>query len=752
MYIDRKLTMALLATSLLPLLGCPQFPEENNASGTTGQNNEQNNTTIDPGPAEERECSRVVEFQGGEGASSVTMAGEFNDWDINATPLERSEGIWRAEVQLEPGDYAYKFVIDGQYEGEPPPDVPTKWAGNFENRNLRVDDCSIPAWKVVSNSVGEDGKISVTLKFVSATGGAKIDPSTLDLSLGNIEFDASSDEVDVDEDQGVITLTYQAEEHGKYSLRASAADVDGRPVQGSPLWLPMWYEEEAFEWQDSVMYLIFTDRFLDSDGTMPVPPIQGVAPIAGYMGGDFNGILQKIEEGYFDEMGVNLLWLSPVYENTDEAWVGGDGFNMFTGFHGYWPIDPLTTESRYGDTQQSSDARLKQVIDAAHARGIRILFDVVHNHVHEDHLYCRENPGWCAKTCTCGNDGCAWEGPDGKPLTCQFAPYLPDLSYRNHEILKRQVNDTMRFAEKFDVDGFRVDAAKHMDHIIMRSLRQRTQELEAKGASPFYTVGETYTGGDGYGLIMNYVADYELHGQFDFPLLYPIRGTFGHDGSFRDLESAVVRSEMAYGDAYMWMSPFLGNHDIPRFSTDALGNDWDPWSSSLDVMAQGPQDSITDEQWNIINRMSMGFAFLLTQPGIPLIYYGDEIGLAGSADPDNRRMMFWDWNAGQAELASRVRALGKARKELEPLRRGARTELWVDDTLYVYARHTGPGEVVIVAMNKGGARTEEVTIPADLGLNGKTLSSVNSERQFVINGTSASIQLNSWEYAVYKVD
>ncbi|MEC9399535.1 MAG: hypothetical protein VX475_18040 [Myxococcota bacterium] len=126
--------------------------------------------------------------------------------------------------------------------------------------------------------------------------------------------------------------------------------------------------------------------------------------------------------------------------------------------------------------------------------------------------------------------------------------------------------------------------------------------------------------------------------------------------------------------------------------------------------------------------------------------------MAGSADPDNRRMMFWNWNAGQAELASRVRALGKARKELEPLRRGARTELWVDDTLYVYARHTGPGEVVIVAMNKGGARTEEVTIPADLGLNGKTLSSVNSERQFVINGTSASIQLNSWEYAVYKVD
>ena len=732
----------LLLLCLLVLTGCPQFADDaqdakNMTSATTN--------SMDPGPAAERECGRTIEFEGAQSATSVFVAGEFNDWDANATPLMRADGIWRAELMLEPGEYAYKFVIDGEYEGSPPPEVPSKWQGEIENRNLRVQDCSIPAFDVVESGVREGGEVFATLKFVSAVGGAKLDPESITLSMNRAPIEPAR----VDVERGIIEVSHKASAFGKHTLRADASDTQGRRIQDAPLWLPQWHEAEVFEWQDATMYLIFTDRFLDSDSTSPVPPIQGVEPIAGYMGGDFRGILQKIESGYFGAMGVNLLWLSPVYENTEQAWSGGDGTSMFTGYHGYWPIDPLTTESRYGDSEQSSDERLKQVIDAAHKRGIRVLFDVVHNHVHEDHIYCRENPAWCARTCTCGSQGCDWEGPAGKPLTCQFAPYLPDLSYRNHAILKRQVDDTVRLAEKFDVDGFRVDAAKHMDHIIMRALRERVHQLEAQGAAPFYTVGETFTGGDGYGLIMNYVADYELHGQFDFPLLYPIRDVFGKEGSFRGLEDAVVRSELAYGEAYKWMSPFLGNHDIPRFVTESLGNDWNPWDSSLDVMDQGPADGISDAQWNIINRLSMGFAFLLTQPGIPLMYYGDEVGLAGSGDPDNRRMMHWEWNPGQQELLERVRALGRARQDHKPLRRGVRTQLWVDDTLYVYARHTGPGEVVIVAMNRGAQRSEAVTIPAELGVTGESFESINSERTLQVNGTQATLALDSWEYAIF---
>ncbi len=741
-------TVFALACAGLLLSGCPQFPDDpdQDPNGTT-QNNTPGVTTgpnNDPNP-QVRSCAQRIEFAGGQSAASVTVSGEFNGWDEAATPLERQGGVWATELELEPGQYAYKFVVDGEYEAAPPPDVYTKWDGGFENRALIVPNCELPAWEVVRNGVSESGEVTATLKFVSGVSGDALDPSTLQLTVNREPLEPAS----VDATSGTVEVRYQAPRFGKFTVRAIARDTSNRQVEGGELWLPMWHEEDEFVWQDSTMYLIFTDRFLDSDGGSPVPPIADVEPIAGYMGGDFRGITQKIEEGYFNELGVNLLWLSPVYENTEERWIGSNG-DYFTGYHGYWPIDPLNAETRYGDTGGTANDRLQELIDAAHERGIRVLFDVVHNHVHEDHSYCQTNPAWCEVTCTCGSNGCGW---DDLPLICQFASYLPDLSYQNHDILTKQVDDTVALAAKFDVDGLRVDAAKHMDHVIMRTLRGRLNEIEAQGAAPFYTVGETYTFTDGHGLIMEYVADYELHGQFDFPLLYPIRDVFGKDAmGFQGLEAAVKISESVYGDFYEWMSPFLGNHDIPRFVTEALGNDPNPWDQSIDVMANAPEDTITDVQWNVINRMSMGFAFLLSQPGIPLMYYGDEVGLAGSGDPDNRRMMDWTWNAGQRELHSRVKTLGQARQALAPLRRGTRKELWVDDTMYVYARIIGPGDVVVVAMNKGDARSVEVTLPADLGLGNTKLVSYNSDREVITGTSTATIELNNWEYAVFAVE
>jgi glycosidase len=773
-------TRALLSLLLLTCWGCPQFAEEperpdqgitTNPDANMGASDiaeapdsdssdvseapdqpEDLSETRDEAPDQDpnphgllpmppRSCETTLRFEGASQAGQLHVAGEFNGWSSTALPMTRQADHWSAQLTLEPGQYAYKFVIDGNFEGNPPPDDYTKWSGAFENRALIVPDCQRPRWHVARQEVDAQGAIEVVLQLEPGASGAPLDPSTLEVSVARSTIRPLVDPV-----SGAVTIRHQAPAPGKYTIRAQVRDTAGNLSEQAPLWLPMWYEQgEPFSWQDSVMYLIFTDRFLDTDGGSPLPPIADVPPIAGYMGGDFRGITQKINEGYFDELGVNLLWLSPIYKNPDTRWPGAG--THFTGYHGYWPIHPLDPESRYGDADADAQTRLKELIDAAHARGIRVLFDIVHNHVHQDHVYCQENPSWCARTCTCGSPGCGW---DELPLICQFAHYLPDLNYRNHPILVRQIEDTIKLAERYDVDGLRVDAAKHMDHIIMRTLRLRLNELERQGASPFYVVGETYTFRDGHGLIMNYVSDHELHGQFDFPLMYFIRDAFGQDASFRALEAAVSLSQQSYGDFYMWMSPFLGNHDIPRFVTEALGNDFDRWDSSLDVMAQGPARSINEAQRNIINRMAMGHAFLLTQPGVPLLYYGDEIGLAGSGDPDNRRMMRWEWNAAQRELFERVAALGQVRKALKPLRRGAtRAQLWVDDDLYVYVRASGPGEAVIVAMNKGaGARSESVLIPASLGLDGVTLKDALSEREVAIVGGRAQISLGSWEYVI----
>ena len=198
------------------------------------------------------------------------------------------------------------------------------------------------------------------------------------------------------------------------------------------------------------------------------------------------------------------------------------------------------------------------------------------------------------------------------------------------------------------------------------------------------------------------------------------------------------------------MSPFIGNHDILRYSTLISGTDQGNWGNSPDLMAGGGGSV---DQWDIINKMSMGFAFVLTQYGVPLIYYGDEIGLAGGGDPDNRRFMSFEpsLSANQDTLLSRVQTLGQLRQDSLALRRGDRELLWVDGDLYVYGRDAGSGEVAIVAMNKGsGTRTEEIAIPSSMGIDGYTLTDGVDGGTISVSGNTASISLGSWQYAIYE--
>jgi glycosidase len=538
-----------------------------------------------------------------------------------------------------------------------------------------------------------------------------------------------------------------------------AQDADGRSIEHEPHFVPLWVEDEPFEWRDATMYFVFTDRFRNSDFGDDIAqnrPIADVPTIANYQGGDFLGVIQAIEEGYFDAMGVNLLWLSPVTENPEGDYLAADRFHRFTGFHGYWPTSARQIEFRWSDARGEAADRLKQLIAAAHARGIRVMFDIALNHVHEDHDYIREHPEWfTAAACPCTTDAgpCNW---DTNPIYCWFIDYLPDLDYQNHAIVERVSADVEWLVREFDVDSFRIDAAKHMNHVIMRRVALRLRDLfEQGGGAEFYLVGETYTGGDGHGLIMRYVNDHELDGQFDFPLLYPIRDAFAFSASFRNLSGGRFTSEDQYGDAYFAMSPFLGNHDIPRFAQLVYdeGRGIDPWAGVPDPM----DGALNDATWNIINRMSMGFAFVLTQPGIPLIYYGDEIGLYGGGDPDNRRPMRFEPFLSEPNriLLDRVQTIGQARQEHNALRRGVFRELWVDDDFFVYARDAGGGVVVIVAMNKGAGRAQGIPIPADLGINGRNLVNTlvdEAPRRIQVRDNNTTVTLASWEYAIFVIE
>ena len=726
-------------------------PDGDADSGDTGASDADASTDVgEGGPV--RSCSTRVTHHA-PGAASVQIAGTFTSW--GDSPIEMTAiggGDFEATVELGAGEHPFKFIVDGEWEYTGMQEIPspalfyTQWVGNNENRNLIIGDCSAPRLETVSAAGGTDG-VSATIQFWRGADGAALDPDALRVTVGGVEVDVA-----IDATTGQITVDESGLPTGKHSIRVWAADAEGRSIEEEPLYIPLWVEPEPFEWQDAVMYFVFTDRFRDADEADR--PIEGVPEIANYQGGDFQGVIDAIEEGYFDDLGVNLLWLSPVQENPDGDWLASDRFHRFSGFHGYWPTHARQIEERWGTEEADSEELLHELIERAHARGIRVLFDVPLNHVHESHEYTELFPEWFgADPCPCTSDSespCYWNDDrvDGGQLMCWFIEYLPDLDYRIHSIAMQMTADVEWMITEFDVDGLRLDAAKHMHHIILRRLTRRIdQRFVEGGGMPLYLVGETFTGGDGHGLIMNYVNDGELDGQFDFPLLYPIQHAFARDGSFRDLSAGRFTSEELYGDAYEWMSPFLGNHDIPRFSAEVFGVP-DAWSGDPDPMNEG----LNDRTWNLVNRMSMGFLFVLTQPGVPLIYYGDEIGLYGGGDPDNRRMMPWgSLSDAQLELRSRVQAIGSIRQDLVALRRGEFRELWVDDTFFVYARVTDDGEIAVVAMNKGSAGSRTVPGFGGVGLSGQRLvDALGGDRSVAVGSDgNGTVTLNPWEYAIF---
>ena len=517
---------------------------------------------------------------------------------------------------------------------------------------------------------------------------------------------------------------------GKHSLHLSAT-IDGVPHSA---WAPLWVEPTPFDWRRSLLYMVMVDRFADSDGE--ATPELGVDTVANYQGGDFGGIQAAIEDGYFAALGVDALWVTPVLDNVDGSFLGIDNVHVYSGYHGYWPISASAIEDRFGGA-----AAFSAFVRAAHANGIRVVLDTVLNHVHEDHDYCVERPAMCRQTCVCGTSGCDW---NARALDCQFASYLPDLDYRDPLTLTRVVDDLMRFVATHDLDGLRLDAVKHMDTAVITAIRARTDAIAAAGGAPFWLIGETFTGASERDLIASFVGPDLLDGQFDFPLFWTIRDAFANDRSFRDLESALRDSENVYGDALTLMSPFLGNHDVERMATALAKNDLGPWGGTIDLVAENTTN--TPARWDIINPLTMAMAFTLTLRGVPLIYQGDEVGLAGSGDPDNRRMVPRALNADRAEILRRVSELGTARRDHPVIALGDRRELWQDDDLYVQGRWMPAADSVIIALNKGDARTVTITLPAELAPSGARFTSILSDRTFVANGDQLELTLSSWEY------
>ncbi len=641
------------------------------------------------GCAPSRDCTARIYAKPHRPVDGVVARGEWDGWAGTALD-EICPCVWYAGLDLEPGDYRYELEVDGKPELNDLEPL-TAYDDDLETEYslLRVEDCAVPAWQVDRVDAWADGTLDIQLTFLQASSGAALD---LDATVATFR-DGSEATVTERPGAGAIQIRAEGLPHGKHTLTIEAADAGG--VTAEPLLLPLWIEDEPFRWEDAILYQVVLDRFASSAGPLDDPSAPA-EQIGLRYGGDLPGLTEKLEQGYFEQLGVRALWISPPYDNPDGTFPGSDG-REYEGYHGYWPVAAREIEPEFG-TPDDLDA----LVSAAHARGIRVLIDVVPNHVHLEHPYWQDRAaGDFHEGCVCGSEGCPWSE---HIETCWFTDYLPDLELRDTAITARQVDDIAWWIERYDLDGVRVDAVPMMPRLTVRHLSYELSRRFERGGTELYVVGETFTGSFGWDQILRYLGPHGLDGQFDFPVMWALRDALAWESTTMvDLEAHLDESERAWAGPGALMAPFAGNHDVTRFLSEAAGDVGQAW----DDPPPAPDD---DEPYR---RLVLAQAVVLTATGLPVIYYGDEIGMPGSRDPDNRRPMRFGDELGEREAwtLEQVRRLGQARACSPALRHGVRETVAVDDDLLAYARDAGDGAPALVVINRGDEQQRSIPVP-----------------------------------------
>ena len=639
-----------------------------------------------------RACEHVFQYvpPPGETPASVTVAGTFNDWAPAAEPLaSQDDGTWRVALDLlglASGSHGYKFVVNGTDWRLDEANPMRRFDDSFVNSKMLVPDCRVPELVLVARTVdGEAGSAHIVVRVDPGVDG-QLDPNSPRVTHGGKTLADTWAPA-----TGLLTVDASDLPPGKQTFRF---DADGPDGPAMPLLVSMWVEPVPFDWRDAIVYFPFTDRFRDEDPAVGPVDCLPADSIANWHGGDWAGITAAIDEGYFDALGVNVLWLNAPMDNPETCVAGNHG-KTYSAYHGYFPSDLFATEAHFGSMDD-----LRALVGTAHGRGIRVIIDLVANHVHEDAADWVEHQadGWFNTDGICKEQG--WEPAE----TCWFETYLPDLDHRNDEVVERYSDMAIWWAREADLDGFRVDAVKHIHPHFFGTLRHKLDaQVTAHADSLFWTVGETFTGawggGQGYDeqLIKSFIGDDMLHGQFDFPLHWLILGAFATgDVPLWELGDAISESHGYYGASAL-MAAFVGNHDLPRFVSLAAGD--------ISVTCPGggspPWDCPPSQPSDPLPYARLGWAttLLAALPEIPLVYYGDEIGLAGAGDPDNRRPMPWgELLEVQEDLRMVVQKVLGARAASPALRRGDVTVVHASSKQLVITR-SWPGDFAVAAFN-----------------------------------------------------
>jgi cyclomaltodextrinase / maltogenic alpha-amylase / neopullulanase len=618
---------------------------------------------------------------------NVQLSGEFNGWTPSRTELKLENGKWVGNLIMNPGSYQYQVVTDGLWKLDPAnPDSVNNNVGGF-NSVMKIglaDKSNMPFLYAVDYDKSEN---EIDIKWTRL-------PSDFFVFWQNIRLDNSY--LEKEEDELGISIPEDAAGIERSYIRVYALNYNGIsnelliPLQnGQVIMDPGLLKRSDKEAQ--IIYNVFIDRFYDGNpaNDEPINDPSVVLPKADYFGGDIKGITDKVRDGYFTDLGINTIWISPVVLNPKGAYgQWKDPKTKFSAYHGYWPISFTLIDPRMG-----TPADLKELVAEAHARGMNVLLDFIAHHVHILHPFYKEHPNWTTSLYL--PDGSLnTEKWDEYRLTTWFDVFLPTLDLQQPEVTEMLSDSAVWWIKEYGLDGFRHDATKHVPEIFWRTLTKKLKEqvVEAEGRG-IYQIGETYGGPE---LIASYVNNGMLDGQFDFNVYDAAIGVFARKADpFTNIDNTLQTSFEYYGDQNL-MGYITGNQDRGRFISYAGGD----LKFSENAKEAGWKRDIEVGDTLGYRKLSLLTAFNMTIPGIPVIYYGDEFGLPGGNDPDSRRQMkFNDLSPLELRTKATATKLAKIRRENLPLIYGNFMTLQVDDKTYAFARSYFD-KVSIVIFNK----------------------------------------------------
>lgn len=513
--------------------------------------------------------------------------------------------------------------------------------------------------------------------------GARIKSPSANLRLSNVTVNANSTYIFAD-----LQIASKAKA-GKYPLVVETKN--GRVEAPFTIEQPLARGQRERISADDVIYLIMIDRFANGDPSNDAP--NDLKNPRAYHGGDLRGIIDRLP--YLKELGVTALWLTPWHDNwngvnrCDKPWCPN------TYYHGYHAIDYYAVEDRFGDL-----ATLRELVEKAHALGLKVIQDQVANHVGSQHPWVNDPPlpNWFHGTLAAHQlntfKNSALLSPHSHPrdvrnvLDGWFSDDLPDMNQEEPEVARYEIQNALWWIGVTGIDGIRQDTIQYMPRTFIRdlslSLHRQYPKLwmvgevfERDAAHTAFFIGG-HTGWDG--------IDTRLDSVFDFALWNTSLNVFTGK-----LPVRTLRDQLKYDALYpdpLKLTVLANNHDTPRF--------------------------LSLEGANLSGAM-LHTAFILSVRGIPQLYYGEEIAMEGGEDPDNRRdfpvsafeprgrkrkeQQMFDWTKDWIRL----------RREHSALRRGRLIDLVYDDNVYVFARQDST-ETVVIAINRQD-KEQEVNIP-----------------------------------------